>query len=104
MDESFAELRPLAWLVGGPLPERWLTCAFVSGLPQHVNHLLWMETLSAEQLLTRARAVMTDNEGPAELAATSTRRTPSESKACSDDKKFTCYRCAGPNHMAKDCL
>ena len=69
----FLELRRLAWLVGGPLPERWLTGTFVSGLPQHIKHLLQassrMETMSAEQLFTQARAVMIDNEGPAELAA-----------------------------------
>ena len=87
VDEFFIELRRMArlvgWLVGGPLPKHWLTCAFVSGQPQHVKHLLhassWMETMSAEHLLTQARAVMTDNEGPAELAAASARRTPSES-------------------------
>ena len=75
MDEFFAELQRLAWLVAGPLPESWLTCTFVSGLPQHVKNLLCassrMEMMSVEQLLTRARAVMTDNEGPAELAAAS---------------------------------
>ena len=60
--------------------------------------------MSAEQLLTRARAVMTDNEGPAEMAAASASRTPSESKMRSDDRKFVCYRCSGPNHMARDCL
>ena len=63
-----------------------------------------METMSVEQLLTQARAVMTDNEGPAELAAASTRRTPSESKVHSDDGKFASYRCGGPNHIVKDCL
>ena len=77
MDEFFAELRRLAWLVGELLPERWLMTTFVSGLLQHVKHLLCassrMETICAEQLLTRARAVMTDNEGPAELAAASAR-------------------------------
>ena len=109
VDKFFAELRRLAQLVGGPLPERWLICAFVSGLPQHVKHLLRassrMETMSAEQLLTRVRAVMTDNKGPAELAAAaSASRTPSESKMRSDNRKFACYRCGGPNHMARDCL
>ena len=52
VDEFFAELWRLAQLVGGPLPEHWLMCAFVSGLPQHVKHLLRasskMETMSAE--------------------------------------------------------
>ena len=67
------------------MPERWLT-------------------MSAEQLLTRARAVKTENEGPAELAATSARQTPSESKARSDNGKFACYRCGGSNHMVKDCI
>ena len=75
VDKFFAELRRLARLVGGPLLECWLTCVFISGLPQHVRHLLCassrMETMSAEQLLTRTRAVMTDNEGPAELTAAS---------------------------------
>ena len=107
VDEFFAELLRLARLVGGPLPECWLTCTFVSGLPQHIKHLRTssrIETMSAEQLLTRARAVMTDNEGPAELAAASASWTPSESKMCSDDRKFACYRCGGPNLMAKDCL
>ena len=107
VDEFFAELRQLARLVGGLLPECWLTCAFVSGLPQHVRHLLCassrMETI-AEQLLTRTRAIMTDNEGPAKLAAASARRTPSEPKVHNDSRKFACYRCGGPNHMAKDCL
>ena len=83
VDEFFAELRRLAQLVGGPLPKRWLMCAFISGLPQHIKHLLHassrMETMSAEQLLTQARAVMTDNKGPIELAAASARQTPSES-------------------------
>ena len=108
VDRFFAALQQLARLVGEPLPERWLTCAFISGLPQNVKHLLRassrMETMSAEQLLTRAKAVMTNNEGPAELAAASTSRTPSESKMRSDDRKFACYRCGGPNHMARDCL
>ena len=31
VDEFFAELRRLARLVGGPLPECWLPCAFISG-------------------------------------------------------------------------
>ena len=107
-NEFFAEQRRLARLVGGPLPECWLTCTFVSGLLQHVRHLLRassrMKTMSAEQLLILTKAVMTDNVGPAELAAASARRTPSESKVCNDGRNFTCYRCGGPNHMAKDCL
>ena len=30
VDEFFAELQRLARLVGGPLPECWLMCAFIS--------------------------------------------------------------------------
>ena len=55
VDKFFAEMRRLAQLVGGPLLERWLTCTFISGLPQHVKHLCAssrMETMSAELLLT----------------------------------------------------
>ncbi len=41
VDEFFAKLRRLARLVGGRLPERWLTCAFVSRLPRHVPYPGW---------------------------------------------------------------
>ena len=60
--------------------------------------------MSPEQLLTRARAIMTDNEDSAELAIVSTRRTPSESKMRGDDRKFACYRYGCPNHIAEDYL
>ena len=67
VDEFLADLHCLTQLVGEPLPECWMTCAFVSGLPQHVRQLLQassrMETMTLEQLLTWARAVMTDNQG-----------------------------------------
>ena len=89
---------PVGW---GPLPKCWLTCTFVFGLPQHIRHLLRassrMETMSTEQLLIQMRAVMTDNKGPAELAAASARQTPSELKVHNDSRKFVCY-------MVKDCL
>ena len=64
---SFCQLHRLARLVGKPLPERWITCAFVSGLPQRVRQplltLSMLETITIEQLLTLAWAVMTDNKG-----------------------------------------
>ena len=60
--------------------------------------------MSAEQLLTQMRAVMTDNKGPAKLATASARRTPSESKVFNGSRKFACYRCGSPNYLAKDCL
>ena len=67
VDEFLADLHRLTRLVGEPLPVRWMTCAFVAGLPQHVRPLLQvssrMETMTLGQLLTRARAVMTDNQG-----------------------------------------
>ena len=40
VDEFLADSLQLAWLVGEPLPDRWMTCAFVPGLPQHVRQLL----------------------------------------------------------------
>ena len=55
VDEFLAKLRRLVRLVGDLLPECWLACAFVSGLPQHVRQLLRatsrMETMTADQLL-----------------------------------------------------
>ena len=71
-DKFFAELWRLAWLVGGTTARTLVNvriCFWTA-----TTHLLHassrMETMSAEQLLIWARAVMTDNKGPAELAAT----------------------------------
>ena len=67
VDEFLADLHRLTRLVGEPLPECWMTCAFASGLPQHIRQLLRassrMETMTLEELLARARAFMTDNQG-----------------------------------------
>ena len=75
--DNFAQMRQWTSLLSCNDWPSWLTCAFFSGLPQHVRHLLRassrMETMSAEQLLTQTRTVMTDNEDPAELAAASAR-------------------------------
>ena len=40
MDEFLADLKHLALLVGGLLPERWMACTFVLGLSQQVRPLL----------------------------------------------------------------
>ena len=67
VDEFLAYLHRLTRLVGEPLPEHWMICAFVSGLLQNVRQLLRassrMQTMTLKQLLTRASTVMTDNQG-----------------------------------------
>lgn len=110
VDEFLAEMHRLARLVGEPLPDRWMACAFVSGLPHHVRQLLKassrMDDMNLEQILTRARAIMTDDEGCQVLAAASVELTRSEAEvppAKPVSRTITCYKCSGPNHMAKNC-
>ena len=104
-------LAGLVWLVGEPLPDRWMTCAFMSGLPQHVRQLLrassWMDTMNVEQLLTRARAIMTDDGGCEVSAAASVGQPHSDAEIPSSIQcsgTVICYKCSGPNHMARNCM
>jgi len=63
VDVFLAELRKLAAPLGD-LPDKVFCCAFVAGLPNTVRQLLRassrMDTLTIEQLLARARAVMSE--------------------------------------------
>ena len=66
VDKFLLDLHRLTRLVGVPLPEHWMTCTFVSGLPQNIKPLLRasskMEFMTLKQLLTQTRAIMTDNK------------------------------------------
>ena len=73
VDEFLTDLHQLARLVGKPLPDQWMTCAFMSELPRYVRQFLrdssWMNAMNLEQFLTRTRAIMTD-DGRCEVSAT----------------------------------
>ena len=64
VDEYLGDLQDLARLIEENIPGRWLSCAFVSGLPGPVRRQLRgssrMEHITLEQILTRARALMTE--------------------------------------------
>lgn len=101
MDVFLAELRKLTTSLGG-LPDKVLSCAFVAGLPDAVRQLLRascrMDTLTVEQLLARARAIMTEESdvaAGARVDVTSSTGTTSG---------HVCFECNLPNHLAKDCL
>ena len=106
VDEFLADLHHLTRLVGEPLPERWMICACVSGLPQHVRQLLWpssrMETLTLEQLLTWARAVMTYNQGqidPIVVAAQTSRSNVRNFPKLDPRTSIVSYNCNGQSHL-----
>lgn len=75
MDEFLVEWHCLAQLVGGLLPKHCIA----SSLPQYVQHLLWassrMDTMTVEQLLTQAQAIMTNDKDHKESIATSAQQT-----------------------------
>ena len=108
-DEFLTDLQRLAWLVGETPPECWIKTAFVNGLPSDVKGLLWsstrLETLTLREVLERARAVLVDTRDK-HLAAVArheqTSHTPNTLKSHQSD--VTCFRCGGPNHLARDCM
>lgn len=104
VDVFLAELRKLATPLGG-LPDKVLSCAFVAGLPDAVRQLLRascrMDTLTTEQLLARARAIMleeTDVVAAARTEAASSQRLKASAPGT------VCFECNQPNHLARDCL
>lgn len=104
VDVFLAELRKLATSLGG-LSDKVLSCALVAGLPDAVRQLLRascrMDTLTVEQLLARARAIMSEESDVAAAArpdVTSSRRPTGATSGP------VCFECNLPNHLAKDCL
>uniref|UniRef100_A0A5S6QCV4 CCHC-type domain-containing protein n=1 Tax=Trichuris muris TaxID=70415 RepID=A0A5S6QCV4_TRIMR len=106
-DVFLADLRRLATLAGG-ISDGFLCCAFVAGLPEHVQDELRagvrMDDLTISQLLAGARAVMAHETAACErdtgLAAevrASVRRVGSHNQA------VRCYACGGANHFAREC-
>ena len=78
-DVYLAELRRLGVLFGG-VSDKTLMCAFVAGLPDNVRQVLRavtrLESMNVQEVLIRARAVMTDeNSG---IVAAGISRVPHE--------------------------
>jgi len=107
VDVFMAELRKLAAPLGG-LSDIVLSCAFVAGLPDTVHQLLRassrMDTLTIEQLLARARVVMSE-ESDVAAAVGGLRVGVSQSFGSTEVAVGpACFECNLPNHLAKDCL
>ena len=108
-DEFLMDLKQLAQLVGETPPECWIKIAFVNGLPSDVKGLLRLstrlETLTLREVLERACAMLVDTRDE-HLAAVArpeqTSHTPNILKSRQSD--VTCFRCGGPNHLARDCM
>ena len=64
VDEYLGDLQDLAHLIEENTSDRWLSCAFVSGLPgpvrRHLHGSSRMEHMTLEQILARAQALMTE--------------------------------------------
>ena len=116
MDEHLGDLQDLARLIEENTSDRWLSCAFVSGLPGSVRQQLHgssrMEYMTLERILARARVLMTEeieDDEPAAVVAGWHRLLPlvPVGPPSTPDKQNTiavqCYECGGPNHFARDC-
>ncbi|KRX37479.1 hypothetical protein T05_5558 [Trichinella murrelli] len=105
-DVFLAELGRLATLFGG-VSEKTLACAVVAGLPENVRQLLRagsrMEDLGLSQILTRARAIITD-ERPVDAPNTCLSARGPGVRSPTAPPGQRCFECGGPNHFARDCL
>ena len=108
-EEFLADLRRLARSVGGDPPKEWIMCAFVSGLPKYVQELLQasarMDSLSLDEIVSRARAIMSDDGGYKTRSAAVAQKSQAEiTQAAKSSSSVVCYKCSGINHLARDCL
>uniref|UniRef100_A0A5S6QT68 CCHC-type domain-containing protein n=1 Tax=Trichuris muris TaxID=70415 RepID=A0A5S6QT68_TRIMR len=106
-DVFLAELQRLASLAGG-VSESVMGCAFVTGLPEHIQDILRagvrMEDLTLGQLLTRARAIMVNEPNATERDIALAARAPEVSpRVVGQDSTIRCYACGGANHFAREC-
>ena len=116
VDEYLGDLQDLAHLIEENTSDRWLSCAFVSGLPGPVIRQLRgssrMEHMTLEQILVRAQALMTEEAEVDEPVAVAARRrrvlphvpvapplTPDKQNAVA----VQCYKCGGPNYFSRNC-
>ena len=116
VDKYLGDLQDLACLIKENTSDRWLSCAFVSGLPSPVRWQLRgssrMEHMTLEQILARAWALMTEEaEVDEPVAVTAGRhrvlpRVPVDPPSTPDKQDAVavqCFKCGGPNHFARDC-
>lgn len=122
-DVYLADLRRLAALFGG-LPDRALACAFVAGLPDAVRQTIRAgsraEELDLLSVLTRARAVLSDERVAVAAAASRgapppARRditpwdrrcdceTPVSRRVAGARRQRRCWSCGSPGHLAAAC-
>ena len=107
VDVFLAELRRLTIPFGG-LSDNMLACAFVAGLPDTVKQLMSagsrMDELQLAHILTRARAVLTDEVGIAAAVSAMTVGAGTSVKRADATSELLCFQCNQPNHLARDCL
>ena len=107
VDVFLAELRRLAVPFGG-LSDKLLACTFVAGLPDTVKQLLRagsrMDELPLAHILTRARAVLTDDVGVAAAVSAMPVGADASVKRADATSVLLCFQCNQPNHLARDCL
>ena len=116
VNEYLGDLQNLARLIEENTSDRWLSCAFLSGLPGPVRQQLRgasrMEHMTLEQILVRAWALMTKEvevDQPVVAAAGQPWVLPCVpvGRPSTPDKQnvvtVQCYKCEGSNHFAWDC-
>lgn len=113
-DVFLADLRRLAALFGG-VPERALACAFVAGLPDTVRQTIRAgskaEGLDLSTVLTRARAVISDERVSAAAAAARRTAAPAPDQLAVPPRErpprvprlLRCWACREPGHIAARC-
>ena len=127
VDVYLSELRRLGRLVSKDLPEEWLKCAFVNGLPDDVKLQLKaataVDSMAVAAVVERARIILSVMDSATGMVAKSIgarardpKKLPKETRGCyvcgetthfarkcPRRRKLTCFACGEDGHRAADC-
>lgn len=100
VDFYVSDLRRLGELIDSAVPENFIKCSFIAGLPTGVKAQLKsatsLLTMSLAEVVERARIVLSMDEGSSSAYVSS-------SNSLRNDSRGKCYRCNSAGHISRNC-
>lgn len=105
VDVYLSDLRRLGKLVASDLPDNWIKCAFLAGLPEEVKLQMKaataVDSMDLSKVVDRARTIMSVVEAPLTGMVAKTKVEYSTRQPLRPPRK--CFLCGEISHLARSC-